>query len=265
MLRSPLPRRRPARLRRWFGWTRDTPVITIELDDDEVRLLCVRRGSAVSASGRASLAPGTVRNGRLRTTDPAIEGLRALATHLRLPADGVLVQLVEPATVEVVGGSVIGVVEADEIALRHQLARAAGFADHTIEPVPAALDRVASRVGGDRPHYGDGGGWRWYRDGDHLEIEPSDRGAGPSAGLLVGPTPVERAPLTEADLLVGDGSAPITVDPGVRLLDRWPVLLGGALAVGHGARPARVEELVPVASGGWTMERVTDLAVGGRS
>lgn len=253
-------RRRAGHVRRWLGWSRDTPVVGIEFDRDELRLLCLRRGSAISAVGRVALPPGTVRGGRLRVPEPAVEALTALRSHLHLPATSRLVQVVQPRTTGVEGGgSVVGRLEVDEVAIRHRVARAAGFDHEFLDPAPAAVDRVVGAGG--EPRYSEGAGWRVYRDGDHLEVEPSDRDLDE---ILVGPTPVDRNPLTLDRMGRNHPGGPIAVDRGVRLLDRWQLLVGAALADGP-HHPARVEELAPAPTGSWTVERVDGGLGGGRS
>ncbi|MEM9561505.1 MAG: hypothetical protein AAGA93_02740 [Actinomycetota bacterium] len=250
-------RRPPARTRRWFGWNRDVPTAAVELERDELRLLCLRRGATVTASGRATLPPGTVRGGRIRVADPVVDGLAALRRHLHLPDGCALVQLVQPRRTDVTGGEVIAGVDADEVAIRSRIASAAGFGDNRLEPVPSAIDEIitACRPPADpgnptEPRYAEGAGWRLYRDGDHLEIEASDRFVD---GVIVGPSPVERHALP--------WPAAVAVDRGVRVLDPWPLLLGAGLAAAR--RPARIDELPPDRPGGWTVERIDGLSPSG--
>ena len=233
----------PARLRRWFGWNRDVPTVAIQLDDDTASVLCLRRQAVITACGRVSLPPGTVRNGRLRVGGPATGALADLRRALQLPARCRAVALVQPHGAEVNGTTVVARVDGEETSARRQVIMAAGFATVQLEPVPAAL----ARLGADRPGpvYLDGGGWRAYRDGDHLEVEPSDRSV---AGVVIGPSPVERTNL--------DDAAPVAADPGVELLDGWPLLLGAALVHG-GHRPGSlIESTDPAPVGAWTIERV---------
>ncbi len=241
---GPSPRR-PARLRRWLGWTRDLPTIAIGLDDDVATVLCVRRQSVITASGLAALAPGTVRNGRLRVANPAIEALSRLRDELHLPERSDVVVLVQPRSAEAAGRTVVAKVDADEVVARSQVVQAAGFAGPILDPVPAALARLGPI--GDGPVYADGGGWRTYRDGDHLELEPSDRA---TIEATVGSSPVERNPLLGPD--------PIVIDHGVALSPGWSLLLGAALIQSDRHPIGRIEEIAPAAVGGWTIERVDD-------
>ncbi len=247
-------RRPPARMRRWFGWNRDVPTAAVELERDELRLLCLRRGTTVTASGRATLPPGTVRDGRVRVAEPVVDGLSAMRRHLRLPDRCALVQLIQPRRTEVADGEVIAGIDADEVAIRSRIATAAGFGDHRLEPIPGAVDEIvtASRPPAEpgrstEPRYAEGAGWRLYRDGDHLEVEASDRFVD---GVIVGPSPVERHALA--------WPSGVAVDRGVRVLDPWPLLLGAGLAAAR--RPARIDELAPERPAGWTVERIDGLA-----
>lgn len=242
-MKTSTQRSRPARFRRWLGWTRDVPTIGVSLDDDEVRVLCLRRRSVVTACGRASLPTGTARSGRIRVAGPAADGLGALRSRLRLPTASRVVMLVQPRSVEVVSGTVVARLEAEEIGIRRRVARAAGFDDIAIDPVPAAVERLAGR--GPQPRYAEGAGWRTYRDGEHLEIEPSDRNLD---DVTLGPSPAERTPLRRLD--------PITVDRGVQLIEPSALLLGATLADAPGLTPVRIDELAAGAGGAWTIERV---------
>jgi len=239
-----------AAIRRWLGWTRDVPTVAIGLDDDVATVLCLRRRAVITASGRAALPPGTVRDGHLRMAGPAIEVLTGLRSALHLPATADVIVVVDPRRAHVDGPTIVAEVEADELAARTQVILAAGFRPPRFDPTPAALTRLGWGVGG--PVYTDGVGWRIYRDLDHLEIEPSDRTAEP----LVGPSPVERGPLP--------GPGPVAIDRGVVLSPGWPLLLGAALAVGNVAPLARIEEIQPVTTGDWTIEQVHALGGDGR-
>ncbi len=239
------PRSGHAAIRRWLGWTRDVPTVAIGLDDDVATVLCLRRRAVITASGRADLAPGTVRNGHLRVVGPAIDALTELRAALHLPPCANVTIVVEPRRAEVDGQTVVADVEADELAARTQVAVAAGFVQPSFDPAPAALARLGWSIDG--PVYADGAGWRTYRDQGHLEIEPSDR---PIAEPLIGPSPVERGPRRDP--------GPIAVDRGVVLSPGWPILLGAALATTETTPAARIEEIQPVAAGGWTIEQVSD-------
>lgn len=242
--------RRSARLRRSLGLTRDLPAIGLDLDGDELRLLCLRRNAAISASGRTSLTPGTARGGRLRVVDPAIDALATIRAHLRIPARARLVQLVQPRSVDVIGGAIVSSVEADELAARRHLARAAGFTDAVLDPVPAALDRLVGRA--PSPRYAEAAGWRLYRDGDHVEVERSERFLD---GVVIGGSPVDREPIADP--------APISVDRGVELLEPWPLLLGAAMAAGAGHEPGAIDEVAMASVGAWSVERIDGLELGG--
>lgn len=239
------PRSGHAAIRRWLGWTRDVPTVAIGLDDDVATVLCLRRRAVITASGRADLAPGTVRNGHLRVVGPAIDALTELRAALHLPPCANVTIVVEPRRAEVDGQTVLAEVEADELAARTQVAVAAGFVQPSFDPAPAALARLGWSIDG--PVYADGAGWRTYRDRDHLEIEPSDRA---EAEPHLGPSPAERTPLPGPD--------PIAIDRGVVLSPGWPILLGAALAGDTIAPAVRIEEIRPVAAGGWTIEQVGD-------
>lgn len=240
-----------ASIRRWLGWTRDVPTVAIGLDDDVATVLCLRRQTVITASGRASLAPGTVRDGQLRAVGPAIDALAELRSRLHLPTAAAVIMVVEPRRARVEGQAIVAEIEADELSARAQVTLAAGLQPPRFDPTPAALARLGPAVDG--PVYADGAGWRTYRDHGHLEIEPSDRR---NAEPLVGPSPVERGPL--------GGPAPIAVDRGVVLAPGWPILLGAALADNDIAPPARIEETQPVAAGGWAIEQVSDRRGAGR-
>lgn len=241
--------RPPARCRRWLGWTRDVPTIAIGVDDDVATVLCLRRQSVITASGRSILPPGTARDGRVRAAGPAVEALSRLRTELDLPGNGRVVLLIQPRSAEVTGEIVRASVDAEEVSARARLIEAAGFATPTLDPVPAAVARLAEA--GPGPVYAEAAGWRIFRDSDHLEIEPSDRVV---ADAIIGPSPVERRPLTEP--------GPVAVDRGVVLAQGWSLLLGAALAGTERAPIGRIDEVAPAPVGGWTIERVTDRVAG---
>lgn len=246
---SPVPAAAgPARFRRWLGWGRHCATIAIGLDDDVATVLCLRRSSVITASGRSTLPPGTIRRGGLRVAGPAIDALTRIRTDLDLPARSEVVALIEPRSAAVARSSVVAQVDADEVAAVTQAIQAAGFAAPMFDPVPAALARLASVTAPpDGARYAEGAGWRTYQDRDHLELERSDRHL---SELVVGPTPAERSPLT--------GPAPIGIDRGVTLSRGWSLLLGAALAPTGLGPASHTDEVSPVAAGAWTIERIPE-------
>lgn len=237
----------------WLGIGRNRAVVGVHLSPSHLSMAVVRPGPVrLTALGRQTIREAAVVNDEVRLAVTLAADLTQMAKTLGLPSGIGVVAAIEPrdGLFQVIDGETVTPCSVRQAAHDRLVGaiHGAGLRLLRVDPVPAALARLARLA--DPQMVALRGGYRWsVVSGDgYTEAERSDHNDDPR--LRLGPDFASMQPLDQPPLKVARSVRSI-VD-----LDRDAVAVGAALA-GLDLLPLVEVQPVPEGRGGdWTMQQV---------